>query len=644
MATKIERCNYCGRQLLVSLGAQAVRCPVCQSVTHVPQTYNAAVTKTSTNAYYPTAGVVGYGYYPPQTPPPPPVYGRKRAVLCGVSYRGQQKSLNGSVNDVMSMKSFLVRRGFPHASILVLTEDDPLRIPTRHNMQWAMDWLVQGCQSGDSLVFYYTGHGSSVPNFNGDERDGYDEALCPVDYMTAGKILDDEINARIVRPLPRGVKLHAMIDTCHSGTVLDLPFLCRMNQNGYYEWEDQCPSHTYKGTYGGRALSFSACDDHQNSFDTTDFTGNAASALTISFLNAVESQPTLTYGHLLTAMRYNIFKTRQGIGLNGPFASPHSQVASRLKGLFGIASSKINTVVASANNYPSQAPSYVPQQIRPPSLVAPVSRNTRRRAVLCGVSYYGTRYRLKSTINDIRCMQYFLVEKLGFQNDSIFVLSDRQYAEEETNPSRTPTKHNIQMALQWLVQGCCSGDSLVFHYSGHGSQQRDLDGDEMDGYDETLWPVDHETAGPLLDDEINAIIVRPLPHGAKLHAIIDSCHSGTVLDLPFLCRMNLEGYYLWEDHSSLSATYKGTSGGLAISFSACDDHQVSVDTTDLSGNTATGAMTYSFIQAVQNEPGLTYGGLLNAMRYTIRDAKTGIHLNGPIASLVRKVFHRGLSQ
>jgi hypothetical protein len=42
----------------------------------------------------------------------------------------------------------------------------------------------------------------------------------------------------------------------------------------------------------------------------------------------------------------------------------------------------------------------------------------------------------------------------------------------------------------------------------------------------------------IFDDEINEIIVKPLSHGVKLHAIIDACHSGTVLDLPFLCRMD----------------------------------------------------------------------------------------------------------
>lgn len=94
------------------------------------------------------------------------------------------------------------------------------------------------------------------------------------------------------------------------------------------------------------------------------------------------------------------------------------------------------------------------------------------------------------------------------------------------------------MALYWLVQGCQPGDSLVFHYSGHGSRQRNYNGDEVDGYDETLCPLDFNTQGMIVDDEINATIVRPLPHGAKLHAIIDACHSGTVLDLPFLCRMD----------------------------------------------------------------------------------------------------------
>lgn len=77
----------------------------------------------------------------------------------------------------------------------------------------------------------------------------------------------------------------------------------------------------------------------------------------------------------------------------------------------------------------------------------------------------------------------------------------------------------------------------MFYFVGHGQRQLDSNGDEADGFDEALLPVDHATEGALVDDEINETIVRPLPHGAKLHAIVDASHSGTVLDLPHICRM-----------------------------------------------------------------------------------------------------------
>ncbi|XP_043719509.1 metacaspase-1-like [Telopea speciosissima] len=282
----------------------------------------------------------------------------------------------------------------------------------------------------------------------------------------------------------------------------------------------------------------------------------------------------------------------------------------------------------------------------PPPLPAPAScpypavAGGKKRALLCGVSYKSRRYELKGSINDVNCMRYFLVQKLGFPNESVFVLT-----EEEPHPDHIPTKRNIQKALQWLIRDCKSGDSLVFHYSGHGSQKLNLTGDEIDGYDETLCPLDYQTEGMILDDEINATIVRPLPTGAILHAIIDACHSGTVLDLPFVCKINRNGSHWWQDQSCPSGVYKGTSGGLALCFSACDDHQTSADTDAFSSGTIMqGAMTYSFIRAVENTPGLTYGHLLTSMRSAIRDVNTGLRFNGPIAFLIKKVFRRRLSK
>jgi metacaspase-1 len=69
---------------------------------------------------------------------------------------------------------------------------------------------------------------------------------------------------------------------------------------------------------------------------------------------------------------------------------------------------------------------------------------------------------------------------------------------------------------------------------GHGGQTKDLDGDEDDGYDEVIYPVDFRQQGHIVDDEMHRIMVMPLVAGVRLTAIFDSCHSGTALDLPYI--------------------------------------------------------------------------------------------------------------
>ena len=71
-------------------------------------------------------------------------------------------------------------------------------------------------------------------------------------------------------------------------------------------------------------------------------------------------------------------------------------------------------------------------------------------------------------------------------------------------------------------------------FAGHGGQTPDLDGDEDDGYDEVIYPVDFRVAGHIVDDEMHRILVQSLQPGVRLTAIFDSCHSGSALDLPYL--------------------------------------------------------------------------------------------------------------
>merc|ERR1712013_281397 len=182
------------------------------------------------------------GNYPPQEQPYPqgpqsPTHGgllsncrgNKKALLIGINYFGQGGELRGCINDVNNIKNLIQTRGFSDdpSHMVILTDDqrDPQYQPTRDNIIEGMLWLVEGAQPNDSLFFHYSGHGSQSTDYDGDEVDGSDETICPVDYKDAGEIVDDEMNALLVQHLPRGARLTAIFDSCHSATALDLPFV-----------------------------------------------------------------------------------------------------------------------------------------------------------------------------------------------------------------------------------------------------------------------------------------------------------------------------------------------------------------------------------------------------------------------------------
>uniref|UniRef100_A0A2C9VK54 Peptidase C14 caspase domain-containing protein n=2 Tax=Manihot esculenta TaxID=3983 RepID=A0A2C9VK54_MANES len=147
---------------------------------------------------------------------------RKRALLVGVTYKNRKYKLKGTVNNVKNMRDFLIDSFFfKPENILVLTEDEtePYLTPTKKNIETSLKWLVKDCQVGDSLVFYFSGHGLRQPDFNSDELDGFDETICPVDFIKEGMIIDNYINSTIVWPLPKGVTLHAIVDASNSSTL-----------------------------------------------------------------------------------------------------------------------------------------------------------------------------------------------------------------------------------------------------------------------------------------------------------------------------------------------------------------------------------------------------------------------------------------
>eukprot|EP00997_Jenningsia_sp_PLL12_P002879 NODE_1513_length_1140_cov_191.428048_g1150_i1.p1 GENE.NODE_1513_length_1140_cov_191.428048_g1150_i1~~NODE_1513_length_1140_cov_191.428048_g1150_i1.p1 ORF type:complete len:353 (+),score=103.76 NODE_1513_length_1140_cov_191.428048_g1150_i1:55-1059(+) len=153
---------------------------------------------------------------------------RSKSLLVGINYKGMQGELRGCVNDVLTMQQLLLSQGFEGGDQMRILADDPdvsSILPNSRNILESFHWLVEGAQEGDSLFFHYSGHGGQLRDDDGEEKDGMDETIIPLDYQTTGQMRDDTILKSLIVPLPKGVTLTVVMDCCHSGTVLDLPYI-----------------------------------------------------------------------------------------------------------------------------------------------------------------------------------------------------------------------------------------------------------------------------------------------------------------------------------------------------------------------------------------------------------------------------------
>lgn len=210
-----------------------------------------------------------------------------------------------------------------------------------------------------------------------------------------------------------------------------------------------------------------------------------------------------------------------------------------------------------------------------------------KKGVLIGCNYPGTSNALYGCINDVRQFRKVLVGEYKFLESSIKMLID------ESDYPLKPTRANIFDAIDWLLRDAKSGDTLVFQYSGHGSQVPDRNHDEKDGLDECIVPTDFTRSGMIIDDDLRARLANKVPSGVKLFALIDACHSGTSFDLRFNF-YNSQAKIVSEEDKG----YKPTAADVVV-LSACKDAQVAADTfyNGISG----GALTFAFLETVRGK-------------------------------------------
>lgn len=232
-----------------------------------------------------------------------------------------------------------------------------------------------------------------------------------------------------------------------------------------------------------------------------------------------------------------------------------------------------------------------------------------KRALLVGINKYKIAGAdLNGCVNDVTNLRDILLKYFGFDIKDIKVMTDER-----------ATKLGIMDGLKWLTEGVKTGDSILFAFSGHGSQIVDKNNDEYkDNLDEILCPHDMDWDGTyIVDDELNEIFSK-VDQTVNIEVILDSCHSGTgtreikglnllpkeeTLKIRFLkppvdidCRMD-EDMEVVKLFSGIRAKKPDN----RVVFTGCKDNQTSADA--YINGTYNGAFTYYFCKYLREAQG-----------------------------------------
>ena len=220
-----------------------------------------------------------------------------------------------------------------------------------------------------------------------------------------------------------------------------------------------------------------------------------------------------------------------------------------------------------------------------------------------------------SSANDARII-HGMLEKQGFLTENIQLLRDAAV--------KTDT---VNSAFNRLLTQIKEGDIFYFHFSGHGQQVQDLDGDEADGFDEALvmhdapmvfytgYKFEKHYTDDLLKTKLDAIRTK-LGSSGQVIMVIDACHSGTTTRSAneLLIRGNnipcaqdkYEGTsYPKKGAFGLDADLSAKNMASLFAFSGCRANEVNREFREVNNKNATqyGSLSYFLVQAMQTLKG-----------------------------------------
>lgn len=234
----------------------------------------------------------------------------KKALLIGINYENTNYELNGCINDTLNLNNFLIKNHFFINDEIIIMNDNKKEelYPNKKNILFQLNQLHEFSKKNkDKIVQFFisfSGHGYHQIDENGDESNGYDEVLCPIDFLHNGYIIDDYIKKEFIDKLNYNVSCVCLMDCCHSGTIMDLKYNYKLNKNKFIY------SKSKNIRTKCNIVMISGCRDNQTSSDALLIDKNKEyqfqGALTSSFINSFEYN--INYKDLIIKIRENIKK------------------------------------------------------------------------------------------------------------------------------------------------------------------------------------------------------------------------------------------------------------------------------------------------------------------------------------------------
>lgn len=230
-----------------------------------------------------------------------------KALLIGINkYLNSQFNLQGCVNDMTNVYSFL-KKNNDTIHITTLQDHQATKIGIEKELYKLRE------SKNETIIVYYSGHGTYCIDRSGDENDRKDEALCPTDVSRGNLILDDYIGS-CLEMIDESCHVITIFDCCHSGTNTRMVKPdTTVRSIDYHRLEKDLSKYNYvlsipvgiQKSERKNQVYFSGCRSDEVSLETRTGNGQITGVFTYYFLKTLQ-EGEITYNALYSKVKKEI--------------------------------------------------------------------------------------------------------------------------------------------------------------------------------------------------------------------------------------------------------------------------------------------------------------------------------------------------